>query len=323
MLKGSLEAQPPTELLVNIEQQRTSGELHFESAGDAGVVTLIAGMLAEEQPRTDQGADPVDLLLSASAGTFQLFQKLRPLPGAHGSDSLKTGALSQHPPAELMNYCEEGGLTGSLLLTREHKRAEIHYRAGELEVIRVDGSDEGDLHDVFAWTDGAFTVRLGSSDPGETAHGARQPAAPGTDPEQAEVGFLNVVEVALTSILDQRDKQRPKAHSVPPMPAAPKVRQSVSGSHPSLQPPKREPTVKVIYLGDAVAPAAEPDTSTRHVAGRHSAAPIDPVVEAASTRRPPAPTSTLRRAGGAVAWAGILLLLLAVALLVLANLPRM
>lgn len=347
ILEGNLSGQIPSALLVEIEHLRTSGELHFQTPTHKGAITLIAGMIAEEQQALASGEDPLDILLAAKEGSYALYQMLRPLPVSNGDDQRRTGSLAVHVPAELMNYCEASGVTGTLTVEREGKSASIGYQAGELDIIRVDGSEEQDLHNVFGWTEGTFTIALDAPTKPEAKTDDSTPAGkPASTPagppfgtaggrEPTGVGFLSVVEVALDSILAEREKHRRPSQSHASMPEPPKVRSAVSGEFDSVEDPsdKREPTVRVVYLGDGDEKPAEPaDVSTRHVGGRLSDPEeqryvIDPLVEASEVRRPSGELdqtpSVGKRIASALGWTVVLLALMFVALIVLANLPQL
>ena len=128
------------------------------------------------------------------------------------------------------------------------------------------------------------------------------PSAPPTvDAPRRERGdstgqhFLKVVEVTLSSILEERESRRPGSRSGPPLPPIGKTR-------PSTMPPpakatkkrktRRDATVRVIYLGGRIAPPVV-DTATRHVrtdvAGDHELPDAAP--ERASIDPPPPASS--------------------------------
>jgi len=256
--KGEIPSDGIVSLLTELESLRATGALVFEVDGDAWEVSLVAGQIATEQPERDDGEDAVEKLLSLRGGSYRVYQRLPPLLVSSGGASHREGSLAVHVPADLMNYCERAGLSGELIFESRGMRAEILYDGGELSTIRLDGVD--DLNDVFAWEDGSFHVHAKAptvANAPESDH--PEPARVDTEPP-----LLSVVEVALASIVREREERRPGSRTGPPLPPMPRP---MTGD--TLPPPKRrerrDATVKVIYLGGSPAVRATTDTSTRHV----------------------------------------------------------
>jgi hypothetical protein len=63
-----------------------------------------------------------------------------------------------------MTYCEQAGLTGVLEMRNEGRVVEVLYEAGEMLGIRLDGREEANLDQVFAWDQGAFRVLARTED---------------------------------------------------------------------------------------------------------------------------------------------------------------
>jgi hypothetical protein len=201
-----------------------------------------------------------------------------------GDEKRREGSLAVHVPADLMNYCERAGLTGKLVFRREDRSAEAVYDRGELAAIRVDGTDDADLHEVFGWEEGVFEIvahaatpkldvdeLVGWEDEVDEDPADREPTIQfqrkRRKQDTAEI-FLRSVEVALTSILEEREKRRAPARTSPPLPPPKKARTSSAPgleAVPKIEPPRRkEPTVRIVFLG-AKAPKKDDDTGTRHV----------------------------------------------------------
>jgi len=306
-MMGAMSAQPPilsgdladggaVGLLRACEERRITGELRFTGAGPeegvAGVIRLIGGEIAVDQPARDDGMDSVDLLLDLESATYEVHQALPPLPVAKGDDYTKSGSLAVHVPVDLMTYCEKAGLTGVLELRHEGRRAEAVYEGGELVTIELDGHDATDLHEVFAWEQGRFWIRLDPEAPkkfaveepvADTLVDGWAPAPPQKREDTRK--FLRVVEMALVDVLDQSEKARSPTRTSPPLPEPPKARPRP----PTLPPPPKrrrdDQTVRLVYLTGKRSPKkrAEAVSSTRHVQAGGERAEIG--AEAAPERR--------------------------------------
>jgi len=283
VLTGEITSEGVIMLLADIEERRTSGVLHFEAGEVNGQIELIAGQLALEQPEMTDGRDPVEVLLSLREGSYELLQKLPPLPVSKGDEQARQGSLEVHVPADLMNYCEGAGLTGKLRLENEDRSAEAIYDRGELTAIRVDGTEDTDLHDVFGWSTGHFTIVAFTVAPpldvdeleeieGEEEEDPleREPTIQFTRKKQdtSEI-FLRSVEVALTDILEEREKRRGPSKRTSPPSAMRQVRESsipgvekVVRIHATKK-RKRQPTVRIVYSSNRE--PGEALGTTRHV----------------------------------------------------------
>lgn len=269
ILRGTLREGGAIELLRELETKRITGELRFESDDEAGLIVFYGGEIALEQELRGDGRDPVDVFLELKEGTYEIRPRLPALPVSKGDDYVKTGSLAVHVPADLMSYCERGGLTGRLELSHEGRRAEAIYDAGELLAIELDGRGDVELSEVFAWEQGRFRIELDPSAPArfreaeaEEAETTEYVAVPKRREDTSQ--FLRVVEMALVDVLERSEKARSPTRTSPPMPPPPKARPRP----PAVPPPPRrkdEHTVRLIYLtGDP--PSLDQDTTTRHVA---------------------------------------------------------
>lgn len=326
MVKGEIGAETSVlDVLREVEDRRTSGVLKFVDGEASGEVALVAGLPAEDQKKLADGSDPVEKLLALQKGSYEVWQKLPPLPVSHGDDVKRNGSLAVHVPADLMNYCERAGLTGTLFFENAGRKAEAMYDRGELVAIRVDGGDEA-LNEVFSWEEGTFQIVAEATAPSvdvilinaeelpyeepeitiEEQSAAKQlPSDKGPPPRRRrfrtldETGkqFLNVVEVALSSIVEQREKRRSPSRSSPPLPAAPAARKTES-ARPAAKKSERPPTVRIVYLEGGVPVAAGPST-TRHVStGRQETEKIttDARPERLSTKNEALPESVVENA---------------------------
>jgi hypothetical protein len=269
------------DVLREIEARRISGRLRFTTGGKSGTVAVVAGQIALDQESMEDGSDPVEVVLKARSGHYVVHQRLPSLPVSHGDDDHRNGSLQVHVPADLMNYCEQSGVTGTLKLVREGNLAELVYDAGELLAIRLDGKEDADLSAVFAWDEGSFDIKVGKDvqalvpgsirapepeDPSE-----REPTTQFVRPRHEDTGqhFLKVVEVALTDVVATRERVRPKARTSPPRAPVPSIRPPAAMPKMAAPKPKRrEHTVRIAYLaGDDESALAAIDQVARQAAG--------------------------------------------------------
>jgi hypothetical protein len=298
-LSGEIPIGGVLDILRDIEERRITGRIRFTAGGESGEVDVIGGQIAlDQEPRPD-GSDPVEALLALRGGTFIVDQRLPPLPVSVGDDGRRTGSLAVHVPADLMNYCESAGLTGTLTLKNGSELVELVYEAGELLAIRIDGREGADLSHVFAWNEGQFDIRVGREvrslvperapprEP-EDDTAAREPTTqfvrPTKKTEDTGKQFLKVFEVALTDIVATREKARPAKRTSPPRAPVASVRP------PALATPKRkrEATVRIVYLaGDDESALAAIDHATRYLSSNKSSEHV--VVEPSEARKPAEP----------------------------------
>jgi hypothetical protein len=262
-MSGEIPEGGMLDVLREIETRRITGRLRFTSDGATGDVAIVAGQIALDQETMADGGDPVEVMLKLRKGHYVVHQRLPSLPVSHGDDEHKNGSLAVHVPADLMNYCEQSGVTGLLRLKREGNLAELVYDAGELLAIRLDGKEDADLSAVFAWDEGSFDIDVGGKDvrelvpaasvrpADESDPGEREPTTQFVRPRHEDTGrhFLKVFEVALTDVVETRERVRPKTHASPPKVPMPSVRPPAA--MPKIAPPRparREHTVRIAYL---------------------------------------------------------------------------
>lgn len=285
-MSGEIPMEGMLDVLRQIEERRISGRLRFTAqAGEqkeTGEVELVAGQLALDQDPLPDGTDPVERLLELRGGIFVVHQRLPPLAVAQGDDQNKRGSLAVHAPTDLMTYCEQGGLTGTLRLINAGSLVEMVYEAGELLGIRVDGQDNADLSHVFSWEDGRFEIGVGrdvrSLVPGGVVEDPtdREPTTQFVRPGANDTGkhFLKVLEVALTDIVDRRERAQHKGKGQTVRPALPSVRPRPKSVAPPAAKPRRDATVRLVILGhddDAVASAIDRSAGRQASAKREAA----------------------------------------------------
>ena len=70
-----------------------------------------------------------------------------------------SGALTDFPVMEVLKFCEENSLTGSLLLEHEDKKAEIAFLKGNVQKINMDNLNDAEAMDALTqWAEGKFKI---------------------------------------------------------------------------------------------------------------------------------------------------------------------
>jgi hypothetical protein len=164
VLSGEIPQGGVLDILREIEGRRITGKIRFVVGAETGEVELVAGQIAMDQDPLPNGADPVEALLAARGGIYAVHAVLPQLPVSQGNDHERRGSLAVHVPADLMTYCEHAGLTGVLEMRNEGRVVEVLYEAGEMLGIRLDGREEANLDQVFAWDQGAFRILARTQD---------------------------------------------------------------------------------------------------------------------------------------------------------------
>ncbi len=157
VFQGMIPAEGVEDLLGGLEQVGTSGLLSFQSESGSGTVRLLHGQIADAAASADEER-ALEILLSLRGGEFAVYPQLPHLPVSRGTDTTRRGSLAVHPPADLMRYCENAGLTGRLLLEHRGRLAIGYYEKGELSDVSIDGGSAADFVLALEWTEGTFRV---------------------------------------------------------------------------------------------------------------------------------------------------------------------
>lgn len=157
VFEGAIPAEGVQDLLGGLEEIGTTGVLSFQSTSGSGCIRLVHGQVADAAT-TDDEERALEILLSLREGEFAVYPKLPHLPVSRGTDTTRRGSLAVHPPADLMRYCENAGLTGRLLLELRGRLAIAYYDKGELSDVSIDGGTAADFVVALEWTEGTFRV---------------------------------------------------------------------------------------------------------------------------------------------------------------------
>ncbi|MEZ4390060.1 MAG: hypothetical protein R3A48_03100 [Polyangiales bacterium] len=225
--------------------ERFTGLLTFESSVGEVSLPMRGGAL-------DLGLDPslvevAESLRRAPAGRYTLTEALPPLEGASAMHPLRReGRLGPATFADLLRWCEDVALTGTvhLSVTRPEARSHVFsFVRGGLASVELESWSERDLSEVFALDEGVFVVRLTSR------FGATTPSQmPPADDARARRDDLRAVRLGLEGILRKRDAASSGRWRCGSADAAPVAR-------PSLAPVPPESAV-VVYVLDPASLAA-------------------------------------------------------------------
>lgn len=169
------------DVLGGLEELGATGVLSFQSESVSGTIRLLHGQIADSGANEEEER-ALQTLLSLREGQFALYPKLPHLPVSRGTDTTRRGSLAVHPPAELMRYCENAGLTGRLLLEQRGRLAIGYYEKGELADVSIDGGSPADFVIALEWSEGTFRVDA-VPPPRETLPPSLRSAAPNGSPK--------------------------------------------------------------------------------------------------------------------------------------------
>jgi hypothetical protein len=157
VFEGAIPAEGVEDLLGGLEEIGTTGVLAFQSTSGSGAIRLLHGQVVDATTTAEEER-ALEVLLSLREGEFAVYPKLPRLPVSRGTDTTRRGSLAVHPPADLMRYCENAGLTGRLLLELRGRLAIGYYDKGELTDVSIDGGTAADFVLALEWTEGTFRV---------------------------------------------------------------------------------------------------------------------------------------------------------------------
>ena len=313
---GDITSDGVLTLIGECEELRTTGVLRYDVGDLTGEVLLVAGQFAIDQVELSDGRDPVEVLLGLREGQFELFQQLPALPVSKGDASKRSGSLAVHAPANLMEYCERIGLTGTLMLMSGDCSTEAYFECGELAVLRVEGTEDDELEQIFAWDTGTFEITTAESEPGASSSpvladptpadpSEREPTTVFRREPKPEPATAHSVQLAVDAFVEGRDKHRREQPDGPDLPAAQQGRDQRRRKHE---------TVRVVFSDRkaAEAPALDSQLATGSQASAESRVTVDPP---AAAERPKG--SVL----GSLAWVAVFALILLGSLALLAHLP--
>jgi len=237
------------DLLRLCEEKRFTGLIEVEGAKLHGSVLMRGGEVATLQLQGAAG-DALDAFLGLQDGRYTLRQHTVALDGGLSRESVVRGSLAEHGPTDVLRFCEATGLSGQVRMSSGGRRLEVHYDAGVMTTIAIDGQSDADLTQAFAWRAGEFAIS------------ARAVFDPPKRLDESGLHFLSVVEVALAKVVEKAEQVRESEPTPRPIPLVTRRRRSAA-------PPPTDPdrTVQIYFLQDVVPDAPStpaPESTTRH-----------------------------------------------------------
>ncbi len=160
-LEGSLADTRLDKLLEKLELHLFTGTIELKAAAGTGVVDLRAGAVENVRLGTLEGDAAMKQARALDQGEYVVVQRVPDLTGALGSSAGLEGEVGDVPIAAIMRHCESHALTCSLIVVDGFDRGEIHYRAGDLDFVSLNGvRDEDAILTIVGWKAARFKVAL-------------------------------------------------------------------------------------------------------------------------------------------------------------------
>ena len=160
-LEGSLADTRLDKLLEKLELHLFTGTIELKAAAGTGVVDLRAGAVEKVKVGSLEGDAAMKQARALDQGEYVVVQRVPDLTGALGSSAGLEGEVGDVPIAAIMRHCESHALTCSLIVVDGFDRGEIHYRAGDLDFVSLNGvRDEDAILTIVGWKAARFKVAL-------------------------------------------------------------------------------------------------------------------------------------------------------------------
>lgn len=180
-LFGSIEDTSIDSLLASCAEHLITGTLDIEGPAGSGSIVLRAGAADTTRYADLEGERALVALRELRAGSYELAQRLPALDGAIGSAAECHGDISHSSIVEMMNHCENQALSCTITIINEFDRAEICYRAGDIDKIFFNGREDADaVVEIVGWRRGKFRVSVPPlpADIGGWPSAGREPTVP-------------------------------------------------------------------------------------------------------------------------------------------------
>lgn len=158
-VEGSFADVPLDRILAACRRHLVTGQIRIETGVAHGLIELRAGAVDHAEFGDARGAGALHQVRHLVDGWYELTQRLPDLTGALGGSASCQGDVTGVPLIALMRHCEHHALTCRITVVSGFDRAELHYRAGELERVELNGFfDDDAVVVVLAWTDARFRL---------------------------------------------------------------------------------------------------------------------------------------------------------------------
>jgi hypothetical protein len=160
-LEGSLSDTPLRDLLEACHKHLVTGAIKvFDDKNKrSGVLVLRAGAVDQARFGDSVGDAAVEAMMKLDDGTYELAQQLPDLSGDLGRAAALEGAVDQVSVVQIMRHCEHNALSAVITVINDFDRGEIHYRAGELEKVILNGqADDDAIVTMLGWAKARYRV---------------------------------------------------------------------------------------------------------------------------------------------------------------------
>ncbi len=160
-LEGSLADTPLRDLLASCHKHLVTGAIKvFDDHGHRqGVLVLSAGAVDQVRFGDAVGDTALAEMDALTDGSYELAQQLPDLSGELGRAAALEGAVEQVSIVQMMRHCERNALSAVITIVNEFDRGEIHYRAGELEKVTLNGdANEDAIVAMLGWPKARYRV---------------------------------------------------------------------------------------------------------------------------------------------------------------------
>jgi hypothetical protein len=159
-LEGSLADTPLKELLAACHKHLVTGAVKiWDDKGRSGVLTLRAGAVDQARFGDSVGDAAVDAMRALGDGTYELAQQLPDLTGDLGRAAALEGSTGEVDVVKIMQHCEKNALSCVITVVHDFDRGEIHYKAGELVRVTLNGTvDDDAIVTMLSWPEARYRV---------------------------------------------------------------------------------------------------------------------------------------------------------------------
>jgi hypothetical protein len=159
-LEGSLGDVPLADLLAACHKHLVTGAIKvWNDSGKNGVLLLRAGYVDQARFDNKMGDPALDDMMALREGGYEIAQQLPDLAGKMGKGSALEGNTESVGLVPIMRHCEQNALSCIITVINDFDRGEIHYKAGELSKITMNGTTDDDaIVTMLEWKSARYRV---------------------------------------------------------------------------------------------------------------------------------------------------------------------
>jgi hypothetical protein len=161
-VQGSLAQVSLPQILAECHAHLVTGIITVRGPAGVGTIELRAGAVERALCGAHRGRAAIETLTALREGVFEISQRL-PVPDDDGrlapAAELR-GELGDLSLADLLRYCEDHALCGTITLIQDFDRGQIELRAGEIVSVELNGHrDEEHLVDLMRRPRARFRIQ--------------------------------------------------------------------------------------------------------------------------------------------------------------------